>query len=84
MTGHKSLPQKRLQNTSVNEMERKYKKYKNTIFLHRKVTVHSLETIEEQQDLFWNQADFGYVKRMREGQVHLCKPTVEVCRSMSI
>ena len=35
-------------------------------------------TIEEQQKIFWDQADFGYLKNFLDGMLDLCKPKKKV------
>lgn len=40
------------------------------------------KTLEEQQLLFWNQADFGYVKKRLDTMEFICKPVNEIDSSL--
>jgi len=34
-------------------------------------------TLEDQQKIFWDQADFGYLKNFMDGMVEICKPKIQ-------
>jgi len=47
--------------------------------IYKVLGISRAHSMEEKHELFWTQADFGYVKVVVDSMMKLCKPERKVC-----